>query len=1049
MSNVSDLERTTQNRVVKLLDEKLGYRYLGNWEDREDNRNIETYLLRTWLTKQGYKGELLRRAVDSLQGLNHLATGQNLYIPNEEIYNALYYGIQIKTDDSDSHQTVRLIDWRNPENNDFAFAEEVTIIDNAEKRPDIVIYVNGIALGILELKRGIVDVAKGIRQNLGNQQNEFIRSFFTTMQLVMAGNDSQGLRYGTIETPEQYYLDWKEENPDYNPKADSKSLQYLPLSSCDQGDNLLDCALLRLLDKRRFLEVIYHFTVFDKGVKKLCRHNQYFGIKAAQERIRQRNGGIIWHTQGSGKSLTMVWLAKWIRETHDDSRVLIITDRTELDEQIQGVFLGVHEQIHRCTSGRDMVARLNKNEDNLMCSLVHKFGAGDEGSDQQTDEYLRELEKNIPSDFSAKGNLFVFVDECHRTQSGKLHAAMSKLLPHALFIGFTGTPLMKEDKAKRSIEIFGSYIHTYKFDQAVNDKITLDLRYEARDIEQYVGNNNRIDQWFDTKTKSLSEMQKTRLKKKWVNMKNMLSSTSRLQEIVKDIDFDMGNEPRLATGRGNAMLVCSSVYQACTLYELFEKTDLRNKCAIITSYMPAKSTLKEGDQNEAETEALYKYKVYRRMLAEFFEVDEEAAFKKISQFESDVKERFIKHPGQMKLLIVVDKLLTGFDAPSATYLYIDKSMQDHGLFQAVCRVNRLDDATKEYGYIVDYKDLFGSLQSAMTDYTGGALDGFEKQDIEGLLKDRIKEGKLRLEQAREIIKAHCEPVPRPKNTEDYLKYFVSADGLDEQQKLDNEKNRYAFYKMSNVLLRAYVEIKGDLAEIGYSAEMREKIDKEVKHFINASEAVKLNSADYKDVKDLEPEMRFLFDQYIKANDSEKIADFDEKGIVELLVDSGITELMSRLPKSISKSKKSVAETIENNVKRMIVDQNDVNPELYGKMSEMLEALIAKRKESVIDYKNHLQQLKELAEKAMNRGPSLEYPSVLLTDGMRNLYDNLVKDEALTLRVHQAIGKSKKADWIGVKLKEKRVRNALKKVEGIDVDKLDELMALIQKQDDYQ
>ena len=1049
MSNVSDLERITQNRVVKLLKEKLDYDYLGNWEEREDNCNIELFYLRTWLTKRGYKGELLRRGVQALVDLNHLKTDKNLYIPNEEIYNALYFGIPVKTDDSDTHQTVKFIDWESPENNHFAFAEEVTIIDNANKRPDIVIYVNGIALGVLELKRGIVDVAKGIRQNLGNQQDEFIRSFFTTMQLVMAGNDSQGLRYGTIETSESYYLEWKEENPEYNPKTDDKSQQYFPQGNCEQGSNLLDCALLRILDKQRFFEIIYSFTVFDKGIKKLSRHNQYFGIKAAQERIRQRNGGIIWHTQGSGKSLTMVWLAKWIRESQEDARVLVITDRTELDEQIEGVFLGVNEKIHRCKSGRDMVARLNKNEDTLMCALVHKFGAGDEGSDQQTDEFLKELEKSIPSDFSAKGNLFVFVDECHRTQSGKLHAAMSKLLPHALFIGFTGTPLMKKDKEKRSIEIFGSYIHTYKFDQAVKDKITLDLCYEARDIDQYVGNKTKIDKWFDDRTKALTEMQKTRLKKKWVNMQNVTSSTNRLQEIVKDIEFDMSIKPRLATGRGNAMLVCSNVYQACTLYELFEKTSLKNKCAIITSYTPVKSSINEEDPNATESEALHKYKVYRRMLADFFDTDEEAAFKKISKFETEVKERFIKYPAQMKLLIVVDKLLTGFDAPSATYLYIDKSMQDHGLFQAVCRVNRLDDDTKKYGYIVDYKDLFGSLQNAMTDYTGGALDGFEKQDIDGLIKDRLKEGKLRLEEVRETIKAHCEPVPQPKNTEDYLKFFVATEGVSEQQKLDNEKNRYAFYKMSNVFLRAYVEIKGDLTELGYSKEMQVKIAGEVKHYMDASEAVKLNSGDYESVKNLEPEMRFLFDQYIKADDSETIADFDEKGIVELLVDSGIVELKARLPESIRKSKQSVAETIENNVKRLIVEQNDVNPELYEKLSEMLEALIKQRQESVADYKNHLEQLKKLADKAMNRGHSPDYPSVLLTDGMRNLYDNLGKDEALTLRVHQTIAQNKKADWIGVKLKEKRVRNALKKVEGVAEDKLDYLMALIQKQDDYQ
>ncbi len=560
--------------------------------------------------------------------------------------------------------------------------------------------------------------------------------------------------------------------------------------------------------------MIYHFIVFDKGTKKLCRHHQYFGVKAAQERIRQRNGGIIWHTQGSGKSLSMVWLAQWIRETQAHARVLIITDRTELDEQIEGVFLGVEESIYRCKSGHDVVSTLNQNIETLLCALVHKFGAGDEGSDQQTDAFLNALEKSIPNDFKAKGNIFVFVDECHRTQSGKLHAAMSKLLPHALFIGFTGTPLMKKDKAK-SIEVFGSYIHTYKFDQAVKDKIIRDLCYEARDISQYIGNKTKIDQWFDAKTNALSSMQKVRLKKTWANMQNVLSSASRLQEIVNDIVLDMMIKPRLSEGTGNAMLVCSSVYQACTLYEMFEKTELKNKCAIITSYQPTKSNIKEEDARQEKTEALHKYTVYRRMLADFFALDEDQAVKKIGDFEKAVKARFIHYPAQMKLLIVVDKLLTGFDAPSASYLYIDKKMQDHALFQAVCRVNRLDDESKNYGYIVDYKDLFGSLQNAMTDYNSGALEGYEQADIEGLLKDRLKEGKKRLEAARETIKAHCEPVSQPRDIADYLAYFVSSDGHHKQQKQDNEKNRFALYKMSNALLRAYVAVKGDLADLGY------------------------------------------------------------------------------------------------------------------------------------------------------------------------------------------------------------------------------------------
>jgi type I restriction enzyme R subunit len=266
----------------------------------------------------------------------------------------------------------------------------------------------------------------------------------------MAGNDTEGLRYGTIQTPEKYYLTWKEPS---------------------EIANSLDRALVQLCNKARFLELIHDFIVFDAGVKKLCRHNQYFGVRAAQPFVKKREGGIIWHTQGSGKSLVMVWLAKWIREHVTDPRVLIVTDRVELDEQIEKVFLGVNEDIYRTDSGADLVAKLNSTKPWLLCSLIHKFGTKKNADDEgEADEFIAQMKKALPPDFKPKGNLFVFVDECHRTQSGKLHEAMKEILPGAVFIGFTGTPLLKADKQK-SIEIFGRYIHTYKFDEAVKDDL--------------------------------------------------------------------------------------------------------------------------------------------------------------------------------------------------------------------------------------------------------------------------------------------------------------------------------------------------------------------------------------------------------------------------------------------------------------------------------------------------------------------------------------------------------------------------------------------------
>ncbi|WP_028489849.1 type I restriction endonuclease subunit R [Thiothrix lacustris] len=1053
MSNVSDRERITQNRVVRLFQDKLGYEYLGNWEKRANNRNIEPDYLSAWLRKQNVSDALIDKTLQELARDNALGDGDNLYTPNQTLYGLLRYGVKIKPDHSEHTRTIHLIDWENPTHNDFAIAEEVTISGKYDKRPDIVLYVNGIALGVLELKRATVGVAEGIAQNLDNQSSTFIRPFFTTMQLVMAGNDSEGLRYGTIETKSKYYLEWREENPAYNPKTDSKDQQYLPQYNCGTVESPLDCALLRIASKHRVLELIHDFVVFDAGVKKLCRHNQYFGLKAAQARIYQREGGIIWHTQGSGKSLTMVWLAKWLRENIDDSRVLIITDRTELDEQIEGVFKGVDEHIYRCNSGRDMLGVLNQPIEWLMCSLIHKFGAGEEGSEQQTSSFIKELLSSIPKDFSAKGNLFVFVDECHRTQSGKLHKAMQKLLPNALFIGFTGTPLLDNDK-QTSMATFGSFIHTYTFDLAVNDRVVLDLCYEARDISQYVGNKTKIDEFFELKTKGLSKIAKARVKQKWLNMQRVLSSKSRLQEIVNDIVLDMETKPRLESRRGNAMLVCADVYQACKVYELLAATDasLAGKSAIITSYQPTAASIKGEGGDEGDTENLHKYKIYRKMLATYFNQPEDEAVKRVEEFEKKVKKQFKEQPAQMRLLIVVDKLLTGFDAPSATYLYIDKKMQNHGLFQAICRVNRLDGEEKTYGYIIDYKDLFNSIKDAMGDYTGGAFADYDSTDIQDLLKNRLKQAKLKLEETREAIKALCEPVVLPRGTNDYRAYFVSSNTLNRDEAEQNEAKRLAFYKLSGAYLRAYAEIAGELQEVGYSASEAEKIRVEVRHYHDAREAVKLASGDYKDAKDLEPAMRHIFDQFIRADDSDMLADFGDKGLIEVLVDSGIVALESRLPESVRKSETAVAETIENNIRKNISDTRSVNPAYYDNLSDLLDALIQQRQTEVQEYQQYLEKLKALAEQMRQGQIPQDYPTTLKTQAMRNLYANLERDESLTLAVHETVMSYKKAGWTGnnaaAHMKEKRVRQAVTRVVGEDSATVEDLLKLIKAQYEY-
>lgn len=1001
MSSVGQRERLTQDRVVDVLSSQLGYEYVGDWKDRV-NSNVEEELLRQNLLARGYDEDLVRRAIQQFATAASLPAGGSLYDANRRVYGLLRYGVKVKRSVSENFETIWLIDWDNPEANHFVVAEEVSIKGKNTKRPDVVLYVNGIALGVIELKRSKVSVGDGIRQHLGNQKADFVRPFFTTVQLLFAGNDVEGLRYGVIETPEKYWLEWKEPS---------------------EVENYLDRGLLQMANKHRFLELIHDFIVFDSGVKKTARHNQYFGVKAAQERIARREGGIIWHTQGSGKSLTMVWLAKWIRENQREARVLVITDRTELDEQIEKVFAGVDETIERSTSGAGMIGMLNRNQPWLMCSLVHKFRGDDEKDQGETEDFVRQLKKPLLEGFTPKGNLFVFVDEAHRTQSGKLHSAMKELLPNAMFIGFTGTPLLKKDKAS-SIETFGSYIHTYKFDEAVEDGVVLDLRYEARDIEQKLTSPERVDEWFQIHTQGMTDLTKHQLKKRWATIKEVESAEPRARQIAADILMDMARMPRLMDGRGNAMLVCSSVYQACKFYDIFSRSELAGKVAIVTSYEPNASKISKEDSGAGKNEEIVKYDIYRRMLADYFQTNPDDAVKRIDEFEKSVKETFIKHPGQMRLLIVVDKLLTGFDAPSATYLYIDKNMQDHGLFQAICRVNRLDGDGKEYGYIVDYRDLFKSLEDAVSDYTSEAFADYDEEDVEGLLKDRIEQERQDLDEALEMVRALCEPVSPPKGTLQYQHYFCAMESGNAEQLKANEPKRVDLYKGVASLVRAYANLANRMTDAGYSSSEAESIRQQVKHFVDVRDEVKLGAGENVDLKQFEAGMRALLDTYIQADASRNLATFDQ-GLVHLIVEHGVGAI-EKLPESIRKDPEAAAETIVNNVRKTIVDEQAMNPKYYESMSTLLDALIEQRREAVIDYQEYLLKLVEFTQRLAKGESEQKYPKWADSSARRALIDFAWPEgiEVDVERVYRTIQRNKEHGWAGDKTKQKSLMRTL-------------------------
>jgi type I restriction enzyme R subunit len=1015
MSNIGKPERATQNRVIALFRDELGYRFLGDWSDRA-NSNIEDGLLSDFLSKSGCTPEQIASALYKLKTeANNFA--RTAYGNNQAVYSLLRYGVPVKTEAGQPTETVRLIDWDHPEKNDFAIAEEVTLKGALERRPDLVLYLNGIAIGVLELKNSRASIGDGIRQSLSNQQPEFNAWFYSTVQFIFAGNDTQGLQYGTVGTGEKYFLKWKED------EADNSRFK-------------LDKYLLKICDKRRLLELMHDFVLFDNGVKKLPRVHQYFGIKAAQAHVHDRQGGIIWHTQGSGKSIVMVLLAKWILENNPNARVAIITDRDELDKQIARVFSESGETIYRTGSGRDLMAQLGKATPRLLCSLIHKFGP--KGVDD-FDAFIKDLSAQ-PS--QAVGEVFVFVDECHRTQSGKLNQVMKAMMPNAVFIGFTGTPLLKADK-KTSLEMFGGYIHTYKFSEAVEDEVVLDLIYEARDIDQRLGSEDKIDQWFDAKTKGLNDWQKDELKKMWGTMKNVLSSKSRMDRVVSDIIFDFSTKPRLSSERGNAILVAGSIYEACKYFSLFQKTPFKGRCAIVTSYNPLAQhvTLEETGAN-TETDKQFIYNTYTDLLKD---VAPAPGKSKTETYEDQAKARFIMEPANMKLLVVVSKLLTGFDAPACTYLYIDKSMQDHGLFQAICRTNRLDGEDKDFGYIVDYKDLFKKVENAIAVYTSELDHSAGGAAPEVMLQDRLKKGKERLDGALEALVSLCEPVAPPKDELAHIHYFCGNSEIPADLQ-EREPQRVALYKGVVAMLRAYANIADELEQAGFGAGDVARIKQQRDHYLNLRETIRAASGETLDLKAYEADMRHLIDTYIEADEPRKISPFDDIGLLDLIVKTGIASAIAEKLGGMKGNKDAIAEAIENNVRSKIIKENLSDPAFYEKMSALLDEIIAARKAKAIEYEEYLKQIAELA-KTVQAGQTDETPKTLNTLGKRALWSNLGQDEALALEVDAAVREARPDGWRGIDARERVIKQALYGVLH-DIAEVERVFLVVKAQTEY-
>jgi len=714
MNNDITLERIIQQNCINLLSHKdFGYEFISKVDNLifRENKTASVLLKKILIERlyaingYQYKGQdykfsasNISKAIEDLD----VSLNEGLITANEKITNHLLLGSSYEESLDDGTKksfSFKYIDFENIENNHFFVTEEF-IVSRANqnesvktRRPDLVLFVNGIPLVVIELKKSSVSYENGIKQLEKEQKKDEIPHLFKFVQLTIAGNSNEA-KYATMGTPLKFYSLWREEESEKAKATLERMITHREISN-------LDLTLFALLSKKRLLRIIKHYILFDYKTKKVCRYQQFFGIEKTLKQVAKidenniRAGGLIWHTQGSGKSLTMVMLTKLLKLTYTNAKIIVVTDRVDLDEQIHKTFENSDIKAGRASSGEDLIEKLQSGI-SVITTLIHKF------------KKVRNSKITIRDN-----NIFVLVDESHRTQGDTLHKAMKKALPMACYLGFTGTPLLKKEKNKNSFIKFGGEIHRYTIDDAVKDGAVVPLLYEGRLIDQEVLSPDGLVRKFDMISRELSDEAKRDLQQKWARFQRVASSEQRLELIALDINEHFKKTLKMANGGFKAMFATSSKYEAIKYHEIFQKYGDIKTAFVISSN--EHEGLNGGNKEYVATTWQNTIKAYG---------SEEEYLKY-------VKNEFI-HGDDIDLLIVVDKLLTGFDAPRAVTLYIDKQLKEHNLLQAIARVNRLYEG-KDYGYIVDYRGLLGELDLALTNYS--SLDGFDSNDLVGAVID--------------------------------------------------------------------------------------------------------------------------------------------------------------------------------------------------------------------------------------------------------------------------------------------------------------------------
>lgn len=917
----------SQQPAIELL-QSMGYTYISP-EDCEAQRGSRYHVL----LKDVLRGQLRRlnryayagaenefsaanieRAMEELEA----SPADGLVRASEKIYDALLLGRSYPETVGDGTTLsfdLKYIDWEHPENNLFHVTREFAV-DSQDKlhnaRPDIVLFINGIPFAVIECKAPYIGVEQAVEQSIRNQQKAYIPQLYQFAQIVMATNKN-AVQYATTGTPKEFWQVWKEQDQAFLEEALGKYVsERMPTEQ--------DRSMVSLFSKERVMELMRYFIVFDANVKKICRYQQYFAIREIGATIWQsdergnRRGGVVWHTQGSGKSLTMVMLAKYILMELADChpRVIVVTDRKDLDRQITATFAHTRLTPARATSGRNLVKLLNSGKADVVTTIINKFNTA---------------EKMEQRNFSR--DVFLLVDESHRSNYGLLATKMRTVFPNACYIGFTGTPLMK--KEKDTMQKFGGLIHKYTIRDGVEDGAIVPLIYDGRFVEQTVDEAN-IDLWFQQTTRRLTEAQREDLSRKWSSIRRLTSTDARIKRIALDINEHF-LEGFQRTGF-KAMLATNYKRDAVRYLECFEQFGDLN-CAVVISPPDLRESVDDVDEGADDKVIAF----WNKMMNRYGDAD---------TYEETIKAQFCA--GDIDILIVCSKLLTGFDAPLCQVLYIDKELKEHGLLQAIARTNRLH-AGKDYGLIVDYRGLVEKLDAAMDQYSGAGLENFEGRDLQGVAVDVMSAiGDLRDAYSR-LVELFA-GLQHPDDTEEVEVFLADV------------KTRESFYNRLCSLGKALNLVLN--AEQAYTSMPKEEITRYENAFVFFSKvrrSVKIRYCDAIDNREYEPLMQNLLDTHLSVAGLRQIT-----SPVDILNKDAFERELAELGTLRAK-----AEAITSKLTRSISEKRQENPMYYDSFSRRIREALEQYKEKVISEAEYLAKMRDIMEDYYARKSTIAYP----------------------------------------------------------------------------